>query len=382
MIAVGGIAAIFSAGIGALIAIASLVQLLRYVLDFMLNGKLICLHRDPANNCVCSSDGGTVCVIGEVADTEDVGEDKNPVEDVDNDYAMNVIPSPFDMGEFANHDDPQENFAIATAPTQPQGDLLRMQPGMPTDDGKPMFTAYFRTMVMTRDGHYNAWTEIIGRDYGWFGIAGPDQQKQWGDYLLINASLEPVKKFAVPVIHCEFEGSRIHDMLAAIEAFSLGGGWCKENWFFRPLCTVLQVILAPFALIAVAVAWAAAKDGDPANALPGGGTIRSKDLVVARGRWTYDGGHEGWNEIHATRIVQKVSSTTGPTGQALRPSARVGAIGSPRCPTWTCPAFTRFRPSSRRFTTTSSAPKTSGRLHPEVDGCDPAGDDGQPPPIR
>jgi hypothetical protein len=49
LIVVGGIAALFSAGIGALIAIASLVQLLRYVLDFMLNGKLICLHRTSAD---------------------------------------------------------------------------------------------------------------------------------------------------------------------------------------------------------------------------------------------------------------------------------------------------------------------------------------------
>ena len=104
LIVVGGIAALFSAGIGALIAIASLVQLLRYVLDFMLNGKLICLHRDPSNACVCSPDGGTVCAIGEVADTESVGEDKNPIADVDNDYGMNVILLPFSMLDFAKND--------------------------------------------------------------------------------------------------------------------------------------------------------------------------------------------------------------------------------------------------------------------------------------
>src|SRR5215510_16614470 len=92
----GGIAALFSAGIGAIISIASLVQLLRYVLDFMLNGKLICLHRTSAD-CDCGDAGNTVCAIGDVADTEDVGEDKNPLEDVDNDYAMNVILAPLNM---------------------------------------------------------------------------------------------------------------------------------------------------------------------------------------------------------------------------------------------------------------------------------------------
>jgi hypothetical protein len=72
LIVVGGIAAVFSAGIGALIAIAALVQLLRYVLDFMLNGKLICLHRTSAD-CNCGDAGNTICAIGEVADTEGVG---------------------------------------------------------------------------------------------------------------------------------------------------------------------------------------------------------------------------------------------------------------------------------------------------------------------
>jgi len=262
LIGAGVITAIFSLGVGAILIIPALVQLLRYILDFMLNGKLICLHRSPDNKCLCSSDGATVCAIGEVADTEDVGEDKNPIEDIDNDYAVNIVLAPFDMREFALHS-ADENLATATAPTEPQGDLLRLQPGMPVEDGKPMFTAYFRTMVMTLlDGQYHAWTEIIGRDYGWFGIVGPDQQKEWGDYLVANAWLQP-RKYSVPVLHCEFEGSRIRDMLDAIEAFSFGGSWCKKNWFFRLLCVILQTLFSPFALAALAAAWAAATDGAP-----------------------------------------------------------------------------------------------------------------------
>ena len=102
LVAVGGIAALFSGGIGALISIAALVQLLRYVLNFMLNGKLICLHRS-APDCNCGDAGNTVCAIGEVADTEGVGQDKNPFEDIDNDYAMNVILAPFDMSQIGIH---------------------------------------------------------------------------------------------------------------------------------------------------------------------------------------------------------------------------------------------------------------------------------------
>jgi hypothetical protein len=375
----GGIAAFFSAGIGAIVAIASFVQLMRYLLDFMLNGKLICLHRDPAAPCQCSIPGGNVCAIGEMADTEDVGEDKNPIEDIDNDYGINLVLAPFDMKEFALHE-ADENLQLATKPTQPQGDLLRMQPGMPEEDGNPKFTGYFRTMVMTLlDGKYHAWTEIVGRDYGWFGIVGPDQQKAWGDYLVENAWLEP-KKFSVPVLHCEFEGSRINDMLAAIEAFSFGGKWCKKNWFFRLLCIVLQTIFAPFALAAMAIAWAAASDGNPADALQGGGTLSNKDWVIVRGRWAYDGGHTGWNEIHATRIVQKVFNVpNNPTefpkflAQWCERMSEVPRIDSPGL---------RPQTSEEQATYDSQQqPENQWKLHPFVDGCKPKGSDSTEPPI-
>ena len=140
LIVAGGITALFTFGIGALISIASLVQLLRYVLDFMLNGKLICLHRSSAD-CNCGNAGNTICAIGEVADTEGVGEDKNPIEDVDNDYAMNVILAPFNMREFAatmselariSDAVKDENYNLATEPRMPQGDLLQRQ--LPTAD--------------------------------------------------------------------------------------------------------------------------------------------------------------------------------------------------------------------------------------------------------
>ena len=102
-------------------------------------------------------------------------------------------------------------------------------------------------------------------------------------------------------------------MLNALEAFSFGGSWCKKNWFFRALCVVLQTIFAPLALVAVAIAWATATDGSDSDALVGGGHVASKDWVVVRGRWSYDGGHEGWNEVHATRIVQKIDRGDVPT---------------------------------------------------------------------
>ncbi len=381
IIGVGGLSAIATGGWSLWASAAALVELLHYVLDFMLNGKLICLHRDPSKGCACDN-SGLVWAIGQVADSEDVGQDKNPVEDVDNDYAVNIILAPFDMTQFASDDGAQKNLATATQSTQPQGDLLKMQKDMPQDGGKPVFTAYFRTIVRTPlTRQWRAWTEIVGRDYGWFGIVGPAQQKAWGDYLLANAWLRP-EKVSVPVLHCEFEGTRIRDMLGVINAFTFGGSWCKKNFLFKVLCKILQSILSPVILAAVAAAWAAAKDGDPADALQGGGTINNKDWLVVGGRWTYDGGHTGWNEFHATRIVHKVDYVPNDPTQFAQfqkrwcdelckvPHAGVAGASLTGQP---------FTPEQQQTYDNQQEPQNQWVFHPIVDGC--AGDE-HPGPIR
>src|SRR5690348_4555773 len=78
LLSAGPLLSLFTGGIGLLITIPALVEALHYVSDWMLNKKLICLHRDPSRLC---GEHEMVWAIGEVADTEDVGEDKNPIED-------------------------------------------------------------------------------------------------------------------------------------------------------------------------------------------------------------------------------------------------------------------------------------------------------------
>jgi len=382
LITAGPLLALFTGGIGLLVTIPALVEALHYTADWMLNKKLICLHRDSTRMC---GEHEMVWAIGEVADTEDVGEDKNPIDDIDNDYAMNVILAPFDMMAFGDSAD--TNFEIATEGVHPppahpelpsplpQGDLLQMQKGM------PKFNGYFRTMIVTMsDKKYRAWTEVVGRDYGWTGIIGPDQQEAWSDYLLKNAWLQP-KKRSVPVLHCEFEGSRIRDVLDATNTFE--PKWCKKNWFTKFVCKVIQTIMSPVILIILAKAWADAKDGDPSDALEGGGTISSKDQVIAGGRWAYDGGHDGYNEFHATRTVQKVAYVpkdpagfedfrkrwcneqnkvphTDPNGNS--PPGSVPKSSQPGPP---LTAIQRETYDNQRL------PENQWVLHPEVDGCEP-----------
>lgn len=400
LIVVGGIAALFTFGIGAIISIASLVQLLRYVLNFMLNGKLVCEHRKNPD-CDCGDGGNTVCAIGEVADTEGVGEDKNPIADVDNDYAMNLTLAPFNMRAFmANNvgtstkEIPDaikiKNHDIAAKGT-PQGDLLHRElpPPVPAEsktliNSDPLRgTGYFRTMIGLDSGEYHAWTEIVGRDYGWFGIVGPDQQKKWADYVFDpkNAIQHP-QIFPLPVLHCEFEGSRIRDVLAAIEAFSFGGSWCKKNWFFGALCVVLQTIFAPIALAAAAAAWYAAKDGDDADALVGGGHVASKDWVVVRGRWSYDCGHSGWSEVHATRIVQKIDRYDVPTDVTkFKDYQKRWCERLSEVPHIEDPGLHPLSPEQQAVADNQADPENQWVLHPDVDGCTPDESD-QPPIIK
>ena len=387
LIAAGPLAAIFTGGIGLLISIPAFVEAMRYVSDWMLNKKLICLHRDPARVC---GDHDMVWAIGEVADTEDVGEDKNPIEDIDNDYAMNIILAPFDMKAFG--EDAEKNFVIATEGVHPppphpelpspfpQGDLLQRQPGM------PKWNAYFRTMIVTMsDGKYRAWTEVVGRDYGWTGIIGPDQQEAWADYVFDNAWLLPQKR-PVPVLHCEFEGSRIKDVLDAANTFE--ASWCKSNWFTKFLCKVIQILLSPIILVLIMAAWAGAKDGDPADALEGGGTINSKDQVIAGGRWTFDGGHEGWNEFHATRNVQKVAYIPKDEAgfadfykrwcdeKSKVPNTDPAGNSPPGSTPKSAPPGPPLTAKQRETYDNQQRPENQWVLHPDIDGCEPFDDPG------
>ena len=68
--AVGGLAAVFTGGSSLLIAGGALLEAIRYVLNFMVHGKLICLHRQGVVDCICGGPSGThVCAIGEIATT-------------------------------------------------------------------------------------------------------------------------------------------------------------------------------------------------------------------------------------------------------------------------------------------------------------------------
>jgi len=291
---------------------AALVECLYYYADWALNGKLICLYREQKyfGSVVSSGASNQICAIGEVGDFEVVGEDKNVIESIDNDYCINLILAPINLSThifFAkkNYNDP-EIYDIAKAGMQ--GDLISAQnkPDMPTnDDGTLKYGGYARDFVMFASQNYENWLDIVGHNVG-----GEDAEKQntmWNNYCIDHSYLSP-HKYRVPVLHCEFEGASIAWVLAVINAFTFGGNWCKKNWFFGWICRILRWLLAPAILAAVLIAWNAAPAGSQSDALvdPAAGEVKPKDMVVMRGRWVYDGGHSGYNEMHAVRTLQKI----------------------------------------------------------------------------
>jgi hypothetical protein len=302
--------------------IAFLMEFLYYTCDWMLNKKLICLHMNPTDIGNCEKNDTEICAIGEVGDIEIVGEDKNFVTGVDNDYCINLILAPVDLSMHINFSKNNADENLATANANLQGNLIVEQPYM------PRFSRYGRDFVWAPQylqdpmrvpipgiapeeqlgrAHfpYMAWTQLFGH--------GHDAETENALFEKIPKSkdadgTESPRKYDVPVLHCEFEGSRIKDILDAMDVFSFGGNWCKKNWLFNLVCKILRALFAPAVFVAVLAAYWGATGGsqDPALADPAAGEVRPYDMVVMRGRWAYDGGHDGWNEMHAVHVLQKV----------------------------------------------------------------------------
>lgn len=318
-------------------------------LDYMLNGKLICLEGDQ-------------CAVGRIVDFETV-DDKSFPENVDNDFSINLLLYPASFEELIGV---KWEKSYEQMTNEVQGDLISEQPGMPVPYGANDTETYDPT-VRTIEGEdayaLGAWT------------AG-----------------EPVWSVSVPAMHTECEGSRIHDMLKILRDLgSLGNskvcGWKPLGLPIGKLvCTIVAALFWPVVVAALVAAWFAAEDGNPDDARvdPEAGELSVGDYVVIKGRWVYDAAHSGWNELHPVKSIQKLGGrtfyppTTNPQEYVDRvcglykpvpPGDRDGPEGQPASMT---PAQEETWDAQRR-------PQNRWVLHPAVDGCDPQGEPEQPP---
>jgi len=270
-LAAGGvIAAFFSGGIGLIVTLGAALSALTKVVEYMLNGKLICL-------------GGEVCAIGTISTFEEVGEDKPFPKDIDNDFSLNIILGPHNLLDFDK--DVEKN--LKKAREGPQGKLIVIQSTMPADK-------------LTSPGYTNSFLFDL-TNMTFHEASNEEKEKLPGELV------------QVPVLHCECEGSRINDVKNALEFFPGGGKFCKKSgnavvdFFKGAACKFMQTLFAPIILVAVKNAWDGAKGGSSADALdPNSGTLVRGDIVMIKGRWVFDAGHGGYNEIHAVSTIQKL----------------------------------------------------------------------------
>ncbi len=340
----------FFSGLGAVIAKGGF-ELLLIICDYLLHGKLVCL-------------GGDRCAIGRVASFETV-DDKSGFEKLDNDFSINLALCPDPLGGLqagAAHRLDNYNAALANK----QGELIKEQPGMPSpresaSDHKPS-AKFVGTFV--RIHTMLSLSNPIPED-----IANESDSTTWH----------------LPVFHTEIEGDRTAYVCAAANALwaPFHNTFCKIPVIGGFVCFLITLALLPFLPIGIAIltaAWAAGSNDN--RDFDGGGDLKADDLVVIHGRWVYDAGHGGWNELHPVKHIQKIPDPTvcqWATFDDLKdrwckqiakvPQALSSATAPPK------------DASGAQQQTWDAQTQAENRwyFHPSVDGCSPPEEPPKPP---
>ena len=192
-------------------------------------------------------------------------------------------------------------------------------------------------------------TKNIG--LGWVGYTS----KQWANYP------------DTPVLHGEFEGGGIYDLLQAAKVVlaltAVGAVVCSIPVFGWIACAIIFAIAAIVAIVGAIVALN--DKGSPSdvnaeltelhtNDVTGSGA----DILVISGTWVYDSLHDGWNEIHPILHAQRIGRWTGNWGfdAKIATDHWCRAIGEARSPLTVAE---------------QEKPENQWTIHPEIDGCLP-----------
>lgn len=266
--------------------------------------------------------GGDKCAVGMVLNVEPPDK-KSGLDMFDTDYSFHLVLAPFRVGD--DQSKVEQNDV--------QGYLIRPQPsvtaaGLPTPGFKPEDSRLFANDPPTA------------------------------------------------VLHCEFEGGGVYDvLLAALAALAFAAAAtivCSIPVLGWVACLVLGLIAA--AIVLGGAAAALADRGDPNNVNPDLGELhtndatgRGADLLVVVGTWVYDTAHEGWNEFHPIKKCQRIGQWTGSWDVDVKVLRD----------TW-CEALAAA--ATPATVAAQSLPENGWEIHPLVDGCAPA--EGRRPPIH
>lgn len=348
---------------------AGLATLGKDACDYLLGRKLICLD-------------GTKCAIGTIIHIEPVGYHKPFPEDIDNDFCINVLLFPHEVDNFSgtklSNWDKVRFDGI-------QGGLIDPPPDMP-ESNEPSSdpTPYTSTYLFGAPG----------------GPAPYEPNDDKTEALLeeVKQDAAGMKRIEIPVLHAEFEGSRIFAVCTAIKPFldlatgGPGSGACRAAigwipWVGDAVCTVIETLitiaLAPFMAAAAAAAWAAAGAHDELFLTgPISRQVSLGEPVIITGRWTWDGGHGGWNEFHPTFTLQKMILPEPTTAGFPKDEANAFVDAWCHLVTAAPPATGEaaeglvMTPEQQETADHQRRPEHGWLFHPAIDGCAPQDEDG------
>jgi len=290
----------------------------RAACDFLLGGKLVCMAPDP------------VCVIGTIIGLEGTSYGKSGFDAIDNDFSFNLLLAPYAVGDFRRYRsylhavDGQHSIRDDVAAHAPAGHLIvdtaGVVSGLPAKD--PAGTSPV-------DGYGVMWHFPDDTSKAPTRAADPDEKRQGNLNKLDTVAEDGGVSIAIPVLHCECEGSRIWAVCNAMAPFLdvLSGkppgapgpsvtdichktlGWIPFVGDF--LCAVAEAIvdIAMFPIVlamaaAAGIAWAAAQAYDDAFLTgPVKAQIHQDQVIVVQGRWNWDAGHAGHMELHPVAAI-------------------------------------------------------------------------------
>ena len=350
---------------------ASLVTMGKEGCDYLLGGKLVCLD-------------GTRCAIGTVIHIEPVGYHKSGFETIDNDFCINVLLFPHEIPEFGPGTGPTDKLSNwdQVRLDGVQGALIDERSDMP-EPNEPAAdeTPYTSTYLFGGPGGPSAY------EYN----EDPAERKLEE----VKQDASGIQRIEIPVLHSEFEGSRIFAVCSAIKPFldaasgGPGAGACRAaiGWvpvFGDAVCTIVEnliaIALAPLMLAAATAAWVSAGAYDELFLTgPISRQVALGDRVIITGRWVWDGGHSGWNELHPTFTLQKIVFPDKTTAGVPADDARAFVdtwcglvMGVPPSPGEAASGLvTAPTPEQAEVADRQARPEHRWVFHPAIDGCEP-----------
>jgi hypothetical protein len=173
------------------------------------------------------------------------------------------------------------------------------------------------------------------------------------------------------VLHAEFEGGGISDMLLGAEiAFFAAVAALAACILLPPWVAAILAALA-FLILLIATIFGRLDSGSPSDVAgapgqfhtnddPGpGGHGSGADILYVQGSWVYDSVHDGWNEFHPVKVCTKIGTWEGDWSGQCSSGVILRVRG----------AFDDADSDETRDNQTR--PEHQWEVHPYVDGCQP-----------